>query len=298
MNQQGQGLPPPPVAKGVPTGLISPKRTLTPAPAGAGAIAKKSVLFGKLEDDDEGHRIVLYGPGGIGKTTLACSLPGPVAFFDLDNSLKKLKRQLDERRLSANIVPIPNIKTWGDIRNALQGDGWDNIKTIIIDTATKAEEMAIAWMFENVKNNGTPVSRLEDYGYKSGYRHLFDTYSLLLADLDAHTRAGRNVVLICHECAAKVPNPQGLDWIRYEPRLSQDDKNCQLRLRVKEWADHVLAFLYDVNVEKGGKGQGSGTRTIYASELPTFMAKSRPAKGEFPVVEGENFWTNIIETKE
>jgi hypothetical protein len=270
--------------------------------ANATPIAKAIVKFGTLTKSNVGHRILVYGPGGIGKTTLACSLPGPVAFFDLDESLQRLRPQLEAEGMLANVVPVEGITTWAGLRSALQSDGWDGIKTIIIDTGTKAEELAIAWMFANIKEKGVSVSRMEDYGYKSGYRHLFDTFNLLLCDLDAHARAGRNVVLVCHECAAKVPNPQGIDWIRYEPRLAQDDKNCQLRYRVKEWADHVLAFIYDVSVGKDGKGMGSGTRAVYASELPHCMAKSRTTSGAFPLLGmqgelracGEAFWSNII----
>lgn len=264
-----------------------------PTPS-APPVTKAVVQFGKLSKSNVGHRILLYGPGGIGKTTLACSLPGPVAFFDLDESLQRLMPQLEANGLAANVIPVEGIATWAALRAALQSYGWDSVKTIVIDTATKAEELAVAWMFANIREKGVAVSRMEDYGFKSGYRHLFDTFNLLLGDLDAHARAGRNVVLVCHECAAKVPNPQGTDWIRYEPRLSQDDRNCQLRYRAKEWADHVLAFIYDVNVGKDGKGQGSGTRTVYASELPHCMAKSRTTHGDFPLVAGQDFWANII----
>ena len=278
-------IPPPPVRGGIPVKAMP--QSVAPAP-------KAMVKFGKLGKTYVGHRILLYGPGGIGKTTLACSLPGPVAFFDLDESLERLLPQLVADRLDTNLVPVEGISTWSALRAALQSDGWDDIRSIVIDTGTKAEELAIAWMFANIKEKGVSVSRMEDYGYKSGYRHLFDTFNLLLCDLDAHARAGRNVVLVCHECAAKVPNPQGLDWIRYEPRLAQDDKNCQLRYRAKEWADHVLALVYDVNVSDKGKGQGSGTRTIYASELPYCMAKSRTIEGAVPLAKGVNFWANIF----
>ena len=35
-----------------------------------------------------------------------------------------------------------------------------------------------------------------------------------------HARGTRdNVILICHDCTATVPNPTGEDWLRYEPRL-------------------------------------------------------------------------------
>jgi len=258
------------------------------------ATKPNSVTFGKIEKNILGHRFVFFGTGGIGKSTLACSMPGPVAFFDLDESLGKIQKGLEERNFLDNVVPVTGITTWQGIRDALHAPGWDGIKSIVIDTGNVAEGLALLWMYENVKYNGAIVNRLEDYGYKSGYRHLFDTFCLLLADLDVHVRAGRNVMLICNETTVKVANPEGTDWIRYEPRLAQDDKSCQLRLRVKEWADHVLYIHYDINVSKDGKAVGSGTRTVYATERPLCMAKSRTAQGDFPLIEGEDFWANFI----
>lgn len=279
--------PMPPVRGGAPVRAM---------PQGVAPVAKSVIKIGKVQRSNVGHRIVLYGPGGIGKTTLACAMPGPVGYVDLEKSFGVLYPRLESLGLVDNFDPIEGISNWMELRTALQSEGWDGFKTIVIDTGTKAEEFALAWMFANIKEKGVSVCRIEDYGYKSGYRHLFDTFNLLLGDLDEHVRAGRNVVLVCHDGAAKVPNPQGADWIRWEPRLAQDDKNCQLRYRVKEWADHVLAFLYDVNVSKDGKGQGSGTRTIYTYELPHCMAKSRTSHSVIPVNEGEerSFWTHIF----
>ena len=53
----------------------------------------KHVSFGIIPP--QGHRIGIFGPGGIGKTTLAATAPGPVAFFDLDDSLPVLGPSLD-----------------------------------------------------------------------------------------------------------------------------------------------------------------------------------------------------------
>jgi hypothetical protein len=222
-----------------------------------------------------GHRVVLYGPGGIGKTTLACIAPSPIAFFDLDDSLGVLRGQLPED-VQRQINRVGGAYDWQSIRDTLHMPGWDEIKTIVIDSATKAEELALAWTLKNVPHEkGTKIERIEDYGYGKGYQHLYETFLTLLGDLDQHVRAGRNVVLICHDCTATVPNPNGEDWIRYEPRLqSPNSGKSSIRLRVREWADHVLFIGYDVDV-KDGKGKGSGTRTVYPIELPHCMAKSR-----------------------
>jgi hypothetical protein len=258
--------------------------------------AARKVAFGAIHEN-VGHRALLFGPGGIGKTTLASQAPGPVAFIDLDDSLARLKSALAGS--IGNLRLVSGIVTWSDLREVLQADGWDGIATIVIDSLTKAEELAAAHTVATVPHEkGHRVQRLEDYGFGKGYQHVFDTFLPLLADLDRHCRAGRHVVLICHDCTSTVPNPAGEDWLRYEPRLqSPNSGKASIRLRVREWADHVLFLGYDVDVNEDGKGRGIGTRTLYPAELPHCMAKSRTC-GEAMAVgggqDGASVWAQII----
>jgi hypothetical protein len=226
------------------------------------------------------RKIGIYGPGGIGKTTLAATAPGPVAFIDLDDSLAVM-----EDLHGLDVRPVTGIESWQALRAALNAPGWDGIKTIVIDPATRAEELCVAETLATVPHEkGHRVSRLEDYGYGKGYQHVYDVFLLLLADLDQHVRAGRNVVLVCHDCTSNVPNPAGEDWIRYEPRLqSPNSGKASIRLRLREWLDDLLFLGYDVAVDKEGKGQGSGTRTIWPVELPHCMAKSRKLADPLPL---------------
>jgi hypothetical protein len=297
----------PVMAAGVPQGGPVPVRravgqTVGPSGGGLGMVLteavraqRPAVTFGQVRVGG-GHRVVLYGPGGIGKTTLAAQLPGPVAFIDLDESLGRLRTQFEGAGLLENIMPVEGVATWADLRAVLQADGWDAVKSIVIDTATKAEELAIAHTLENVTADGKRVASVEGYGFGKGYGYVFDTFLTLLADLDRHSRAGRNVVLVCHDCTANVPNPAGEDWLRYEPRLqSPTSGKASIRLRVREWADHVLFVGYDVNVGKDGKGRGAGTRTLYTSELPHCMAKSRTTQEVLPVgTDGAAVWATVI----
>ena len=254
-----------------------------------------SVKFGQIAKAT-GHRVLIYGPGGIGKTTLAAALPGPVAFIDLDESLPRLRPQLEASGLAGNIMPVDGVTDWTGLRAAVQADGWDGIKSLVVDTATRAEELAVAYTLEHTLQDGKRSTSIEGYGYGKGYGYVFDTFLPLLADLDRHSRAGRNVVLICHDCTSTVPNPAGEDWLRYEPRLqSPGSGKASIRLRVREWADHVLFIGYDVAVNKDGKGLGSGTRTIYTAELPSAMAKSRSTQEPIPVgSDGAAVWQKII----
>lgn len=254
----------------------------------------RRVAFGAIEP--QGHRVGLFGPGGIGKTTLAATAPGPVGFIDLDDSLPTLRpslTRLDIRRVSG-------IAGWQDIRDALHSDGWDDVRTIVLDSATKAEELALEWMLRNVRHEkeGVVVRRIEDYGFGKGYQHLYETFLPLLSDLDQHVRAGRNVVLICHDCTATVPNPKGEDYIRWEPRLQNPSSvKASIRLRVREWLDHLLYVGYDVECAKhhNGKAQGHGTRTIYPQEMPWCMAKSRTLADPVELVQFDTtLWNKLL----
>ncbi len=246
------------------------------------------VAFGSVRSSG-GHRTVLYGPGGIGKTTLAAIAPGPVAFFDLDDSLGGLAGQLP----GVDIRPVSGANNWQAIRDALHAPGWDEIRTIVIDSATRAEELATDWVIANVPHEQNKrVQRIEDYGYGKGYRHIYDTFLTLLADLDAHVRAGRNVILVAHEATEKHPNPQGEDWLRAEPRLQHTSKNS-IRERVRDWCDHLLFVGYDVEV-KDGRGRSSGTRTLWPTEQPHCMAKSRTLADPAEVLKHDATIWNLI----
>ena len=275
-------------------GYAGRPRVLAP-PAVPMVQVRKAVQFGEVAGSS-GHRVLLYGPGGIGKTTLASQLPGPVAFIDLDESLPRLRSPLEESGRLANSMPVAGVHNWQTVRDVLQSDGWEKVKSIVIDTGTRAEEMAVAHTLETVLADGKRATSVEGYGYGKGYGFVFDTFLPLLADLDRHARAGRNVVFVCHDCTSTVPNPAGEDWLRYEPRLqSPNSGKASIRLRVREWADHVLFVGYDVSVGKDGKGSGRGTRTLYSAEVPHCMAKSRTTQETIPLGnDGETVWGNII----
>ena len=270
------------------------QRVLAP-PAVPMAQMRKAVQFGQVATTS-GHRVLIYGPGGIGKTTLASQLPGPVAFIDLDESLPRLRLQLEESGRMANIMPVTGIHNWQTLRDVIQADGWEKVQSIVIDTGTRAEELAVAHTLETVLADGKRVTSVEGYGYGRGFGFVFDTFLPLLADLDRHARAGRNVVFVCHDCTSTVPNPAGEDWLRYEPRLqSPNSGKASIRLRVREWADHVLFVGYDVSVGKDGKGRGAGTRTLYSAEVPHCMAKSRTTQETIPLEDdGAVVWGAVI----
>ncbi len=227
----------------------------------------------------------------MGKSTL-CSLlkshtSKPPLFLDIGTGTKFL-----------DVARIDDIDSWQDLRAALHNaDIWSSYGAVILDDMTKAEELAARWVIENVKNDkGLSVSSVEGFGFGKGLTHVYEAFLPLLGDLDAHVRQGRQVVCIAHECTANVPNPAGEDWIRFEPRLqSPASGKSSIRHRVKEWCDHLLFVGFDTFVTNEGKAQGSGTRTIYPTELPTHWAKSRCLASPIPYEEGSGeIWKQLL----
>lgn len=216
------------------------------------------------------ERVLLYGAAGIGKTTLASYMPNPL-FLDLQSGTS----HLDE-------IARVEIDSWDSLRAAVRDAKlWGSFDTLVIDTLTDAQRMAATWVCANVLDKGD-IKRdsLEKFAYGGGPQLLADTFRTILPDLDRVRAAGKNVVLIAHDIVDKVPNPNGENFMRYEPDLYQSGtgKNTtNIRSAVVQWVDHVLAVYYDVAVFDGNKARGSGTRTIYPNPLPTHLAKSRVA---------------------
>lgn len=262
-------------------------KKMPPPPVKAQAVEQVNpdrfaVVAGRV---DSPQRVLLYGPGGIGKSTLASLAPAPV-FIDIEGGTREL-----------DIPRVEGVVTFADLRALLQSPALDQFQTIVLDSATKAEEWCAAHVIGSIKHEkGHKVENLEGYGFGKGYVHLYDQFLLLLADLDSQVRRGRNVVLIAHECVVDAPNPFGDDFIRYEPHLhAPKNGKSSIRNRVVQWADHVLFLGYDV-LSKDGKGQGGGTRTIYTSELPSHIAKSRRAQFAVPFTGPDDgaIWDTII----
>jgi hypothetical protein len=234
------------------------------------------------------HKVGIYGTGGIGKSSLAAMLDGAV-FVDLENSTA----DLDVTRYG----PAEGVETWADLRALLNGNTLDSARSIVVDTATTAEEWCRKHVIATVRTEkGNTVDSIEGYGFGKGYVHLFEEWRRFMGDLERHFRAGRWVVLIMHDRQGKVPNPAGEDWTRWEPRLHHSEKASILHA-TKEWVDHMLFVSYDV-IAKDGKAKGGGTRTIYSVETPTYVAKTRTLDGSPIIYEkgSKSLWERLAGT--
>jgi hypothetical protein len=234
----------------------------------------------------KGERIVIYGPGCVGKTSLAALAPHPL-FFDFDGGVNQ-----------QHIAILQGVETWQDLRDALHSSICHNYETIVLDSVTKVQELCLMYTLKTVPHEkGHFCSSVEGYGYGKGYQYVYETFLHLLSDLEDHSRAGRHVVLVCHSVEDYAPNPAGEDYQRYEPQLQKPPKQGRIRDRVVVWADHVLFVNFDVYVGKGGKAVGGTARTIYPTPMATHIAKSRTLRDSIVYDEGSDLLWQLLLNK-
>jgi phage nucleotide-binding protein len=282
-------LPPPGAKK---PAALPPAKLAPMAPAAAVGAASGKKFSASAPEKRNNQRVAIYGNGGMGKTSLALRAPGPVVVIDLDGSVDVIKDSLPH---DLPVKVLRGVDTWQDLRDCLhQADLWDGIQTVVLDTASKAEELCVAHILANVRTEkGMKCERLEDYGFGKGYRHVYEEFLKLFGDLEVHYNQGRNIIIVAHEATSKIPNPAGEDFLRFEPRLQNSDKS-NLRSKLREWVDHLIFISLDI-FAKDGKVQGGGSRTLYPTEQGHFQAKSRLLSAPIPYPAGDTaLWQAIF----
>jgi GTPase SAR1 family protein len=205
------------------------------------------------------QRVVIYGPEGIGKTTLAAAFPEPV-FLDTEGGTVHL-----------NVTRFAQPQTWDDVLSlvAQLGQSEHTFKTLVVDTADWLERLLIEHICRKARKDG-----IEDFGYGQGYTYLAEEFSRFLQSLEALRSRGMHLVMVAHSTIRKFEQPDAVGaYDRYELKLS---KKCAPLL--KEWCDLLLFVNYFTKVtEKDGRAKAVGgkERRIHTSHTASYDAKNR-----------------------
>lgn len=209
------------------------------------------------------QKVVIYGPEGVGKSTLAARFPKPL-FIDTEGSTNKM-----------DVARYPKPTSWEMLKNEVREAPKTGCKTIVIDTIDWAEKLCIASICDASQKKG-----IEDFGYGKGYVYEREEFGKFLDLLQDTVDSGVNVVLTAHAQIRKFEQPDELGaYDRWELKLGQKT-GSQISPIVKEWADMVLFCNYKTHTivtDKEGKkrkAQG-GERVMYTSHNPCWDAKNR-----------------------
>ena len=209
-------------------------------------------------------KVVIYGPEGIGKSTMASRFPEPL-FIDTEGSTK----DMDVARTQAPSSWVMLLDQVTYVKNHPE-----LCRTLIIDTADWAELLCSDHICQKSQKSG-----IEDFGYGKGYVYLQEEFGRLLNQLEEIVQRGIHVVLTAHAKMRKFEQPDEMGaYDRWEMKLSK-----QVAPMVKEWADMVLFANYKtyvINVDGQGAQKGKnkaqgGKRVMYTTHHSCWDAKNR-----------------------
>lgn len=204
-------------------------------------------------------RCVIYGPEGIGKSTLASQFPDAV-FIDFEHGTDSMD--------VARFDTPKDFTLLLDLLDSISQE--DCCKTVVLDTADKLEQIIMTHVC-----NKHQLRSIEDAGYGKGYTYIADDWIEVMKTLDKVIESGKNVVLVAHAQMRKFEQPDEMGaYDRWELKLSK--KSAPL---LKEWSDMLLFCNYKTNVitdekTKSRKAIG-GKRVMYANHSPVYDAKNR-----------------------
>jgi hypothetical protein len=206
------------------------------------------------------QKAVIYGPEGVGKSTLASLTPDPV-FLDTEGGTHHL-----------DVIRLDAASTWEEITAAITqlAKADHPFRTLVIDTADWLEKR----LSEHLCRKSNKDS-IEDFGYGKGWVILTEEFARFLNSLDALTARGMHVVFLAHSTVKKFEAPdQAGSYDRFELKLSK-----QVAPLLKEWADVVLFANYVTRIAEkdSGKTRGVGgkERVLYATHTAAYDAKNR-----------------------
>lgn len=219
---------------------------------------------------EECQKVVVYGPQGIGKSTMGMGFPDPL-FFDTERG----SRRLPVKRTAIESLDDFKTKAQEIIKSP---ESFRQFKSIVVDTGD--------WLEAKAKEKVVSQYSAKDRAYDREGSYIGDEMMKILLLLDDIVKAGFHVVVLSHSATVRVDLPdQPTAFDRYE--LDMNKKH--VAPIVKHWADHLLFLRHKITVrepdDSRNKGVGGEHRLLCLSTTASYDAKTRSTdptlKGEF-----------------
>jgi hypothetical protein len=210
------------------------------------------------------RRLMIYGVGGIGKSTFASCAPNAI-FVPTEDGLAEVACD-----------KFPLATTFGQVMEAL-GELYTEghpYRTVVVDSLDWLERLIWAEVCRK-----RDVESVEDIPYGKGYVFALNEWRQFLEGLTAlRNDRGMMIVLIAHARIERFDDPEAESYDRYVPRLHRLASQI-----VQEWADEIMFACFRVLTRQTGegfdrkrtRGIGTGERVLRTVERPSHLAKNR-----------------------
>ncbi|MGI9304936.1 MAG: ATP-binding protein [Gammaproteobacteria bacterium] len=215
-------------------------------------------------------RLVIYGPHGVGKTTLAASADKPLV-LELEEGLDAL-----EDLHGTPKIRHEKLQSFEDIMAVIEllYNNEHEHRHLVFDSLDWLEPLI--WT-HTCKTHG--VANIEAFGFGKGYLHAQSYWRELLSGLRAlRNDRGMGIVMTAHAEIKRFDAPDADPYDRYGIKLQ-----TRAAALIEEWSDAILFCNYKTYTtekevgfnRKVARGVGTGQRIIYTEERPAFKAKNR-----------------------
>lgn len=210
-------------------------------------------------------RVLIYGPPGMGKTTLASEWPDPV-FIQVEDGTPG----------DVELVTFGKITDYNQVQDAIAALYYEHDrKTVVIDSLDRLEPM----VWDVVRDQGSYPS-IESPGYGKGYVMADRWWRELITAINGlRIERGMNVVYIAHSIINQVDDPMTTSYSRFDIKLHKRAIGI-----FQDEVDAILFLNQDITIKQDDKGNrgpararadGGGNRWIYTAPRPAFVAKNR-----------------------
>lgn len=206
-------------------------------------------------------RILIYGVGGVGKSTFLAESPSPI-FIDTQDGTSRL-----------GVARFPKPQSWQDVLDALDELATEPhaYKTLAVDLLDDIEELI--WKHICARDD---QENIISYGYGKGFDVALSEWRVFMAKVERLRREkGMGVIMAAHSAVKSFKNPEGEDYDRYG--LQINDKASGL---IRGWCDTVLLARHETVLKtdpkkKRTRGISTGARLIHTVETAAYYAKNR-----------------------
>lgn len=227
-------------------------------------------------------RILIYGPQGIGKSSLGASAEKPV-FIQTEDGLANI-----------DTPAYPLAKSYKEVMGYLGelAAAEHDFKTAVVDSVDWLEPLIHAQVAQEAGKKN-----IEDIGYGKGFTIALDLWREYMDALNyLRDVRGMTIIQIAHAHTKRFENPETEAYDQFQIKLHKAASSL-----IAEHSDIVLFANYYVGTTKSKNGMqervravGSGERFLYTQERPAFHAKNRfDLPAEIPFSKDGSYWAVI-----